>query len=121
MNISVEFLQRLSQIGYAACFKDQGDRGEFILDAVYGLKPGQEPTLVGKAVGKIAVRKFDEAIDLLQNRVLTENPDNLTAKCFLGLALSETGSQSEAEDHLEEVMMLGNDDHRAVASAVLGA
>ncbi len=121
MEVSVELLQQLSQIGYMACFQGSPEAGEEILEAVNLVKPDQAPTLVGLAMGRIAANKPEEAIHILRDRVLKIDPDHLTAKCFLGLALLETGKHSEGESYLKDVIAKGDEDQRSVAMAYLSS
>lgn len=121
MEPDVALLQRLSQIGYMACMQVSPSKGEQILEAVNSLKPEQTPTLIGLAMGRIANNKAGQAVKILRDQVLAKEPEHITAKCFLGMALLELGQHREGQCYLEDVVKNGNDDQKLVAEAYLGA
>lgn len=114
-----ELLKRLSEVGYMACFKGLINEGEIVMEAVYTDSPDKTPVKIGLAVAKISAMKYDEAIGILQNQVLVAEPDNMTAKCFLGLALQEKGNKSEGAQVLTEVQQMGGEHEKTIASAYL--
>ncbi|MGF1547438.1 MAG: tetratricopeptide repeat protein [Thiotrichales bacterium] len=118
-DVDVEILRRLSEIGYMASFKGFPQEGEEIMEGVYALKPEQVPVQIGLAVAKISAAKYADAIRILGEIVTTGDPDNLTAKCFLGLALKEFGKINEAGEILRDVSTRGDVNQKAVASVYL--
>lgn len=119
MQASTELLQTLSEVGYLACFRGDGERSERIMDGVSAIGREQIPIKMGVAISRLYVGKYDEAINILQNDILQEDPNHMSAKCFLGIALMQTGQESEARVYLEEVARLGNPDESGIASAYL--
>lgn len=119
MDIKKETMQLLSQIGYLACFKGDIETGQMIMEAVDMNSGGQIPAKIGVAISRIYASRYDDAVDILQNHVLPIEPDNMTAKCFLGMALSESGRQDEATALLQEVVRLGGPDDQTIASFYL--
>ncbi|MGV6817623.1 MAG: tetratricopeptide repeat protein [Thiotrichales bacterium] len=117
LEVDVEMLRTLSEIGYMACFKGLIKEGEAIMEGVFAAKPGQIPVQIGLAVARINAFRYEEAINILQNQVLTADPDNATAKTFLALAMMENGNKSAASELFEDVKQTGTDDHKSIASA----
>ncbi len=114
-----DLLKRLSEVGYMACFKGHVKEGEVIMEGVHAAAPDQIPVKIGLAVARISALRYPEAIALLRDEVLAEDPDNLTAKCFLGLALKESGQQEAARTVLEEVLARGDEHQQAIARVYL--
>jgi len=119
MDISREFLRTLSQVGYLACFKGRIGEGEAIMEGAYAAQPEQIPTQVGLAIARICTGQYVEAVDILRDQVLAVEPNHMTAKCFMGLALKQTGQKEEATRLLQEVSQRGSSDEKAIASAYL--
>ncbi len=114
-----DLLRRLSEVGYMACFKGMVREGAVIMEGIHAMAPDQVPVKIGLAVARISELRYPEAITLLRDEVLAQEPDNLTAKCFLGLALKESGAEAEARTVLEEVRERGDEHQRAIAEAYL--
>ncbi len=119
MEISTEMIQLLSQVGYLACFNGEVEKGQLIMDSVEENCQGQSAALVGVAISRIYAGQYTDAIRILKESVLTHEPDNMTAKCFLGMALSEAGDTVEAIDLFKEIIDKGGDDDRTIASFYL--
>lgn len=119
MEIRAELLRTLSQVGYMACFKGLIQEGQVIMDGIRAVRAQQVPVLVGVAIARISAGRYDEAIALLRDHVLTVEPEHMTAKCFLGLALKQVGRTSEGNRLLEEVGSQGNPDEQIIAKAYL--
>jgi len=119
MEISTEIIQLLSQVGYLACFNGDVDKGQLIMDSVEENCNGQSAALVGVAISRIYAGQYDDAIRILKENVLTVEPDNMTAKCFLGMALSESGDVDEAMSLFNDIVENGGEDDRIIASFYL--
>ena len=119
MEISTEMIQLLSQVGYLACFNGEIDKGKLIMDSVEANCSGQTAALVGVAISRIYAGQYDDAIRILKENVLVVEPDNMTAKCFLGMALSESGGTEEAIDLFNDIVEHGGEDDRTIASFYL--
>ncbi len=119
MEISTEMIQLLSQVGYLACFNGDVDKGQLIMDSVEANCNGQSAALVGVAISRIYAGQYEDAIRILKENVLTVEPDNMSAKCFLGMALSESGDIDEAIVLFNDIIQNGGEDDRTIASFYL--
>lgn len=119
MEISTEMIQLLSQVGYLACFNGDVERGQIIMDSVEKNCQGQSAALIGVAISRIYAGAYDEACRILKDSVLNQEPENMTAKCFLGMALCESGNTAEAAELFNEIIEKGGDDDRTIASFYL--
>lgn len=117
MEISSELLKKLSQIGYMACMKGYVKEGGIIMDGVNGVRPDHPPILIGVAIARITAAQYQEAVDILKLKVLNQDPSNLTAKCFLGIALFELGDKKQAQLYFTEIMAKGDANHQAIAES----
>lgn len=119
MSPDVELLKLISQIGYLTCFKGDAKRSQIIMDGVSAIGREQIPIKLGVAVADIYAGKYDKAIDILRDQILVEDPQHMSAKCFLGIALTQKGKKSEAKELFDEVVVYGNQDEKIIATAYL--
>lgn len=119
MNVATELVQILAQIGYMACFKGQVEKGQIIMDGVEANCEGQPAAKVGVAIARIYGGRHADAITILRDDVLTTDPDNTTALCFLGMALADSGKPDEAQELFKELSEKGNDDEKTIANVYL--
>lgn len=119
MNVTTELLQLLSEVGYMACFRGDSDRAQVIMDGVDAVGREQTPVKMGLAITKIYAGDLDEAISLLRDDILAKEPDHMSAKCFLGIALNLVGQQDQANTLFEEVAVHGNEDEQSIANVYL--
>lgn len=119
MQANTELLQLMSEVGYLACFKGDVDRAQSIMDGVEAVGVEQTPIKMGVAISKLYSGQYDQAITILRDQVLVREPEHMSAKCFLGIALSQKGQKAEAKTLLEEVVKRGNQDESVIASAYL--
>lgn len=119
MEVSTEMIQLLSQVGYLGCFNGDVEKGQLIMESVEENCKGQSAALVGVAISRIYAGHYADAIRILKEGVIAVEPDNLTAKCFLGMALSESGEIDEAIVLFEEIIEKGGEDDRTIASFYL--
>jgi hypothetical protein len=120
MQASSELLQIMSEVGYLACFKGDVERSQVIMDGVNAIGVEQTPIKMGVAISKVYAGQYDQAIDILRDQILVREPEHMSAKCFLGIALSQKGQKAEAKELLEDVIRRGNQDESAIAAAYLG-
>ncbi len=120
MKIESDVIQLLSQIGYLACLKGDVANGQMIMDSVEMNSDSHPSAMIGVAISRIYAGQYTEAVSTLKNKVLSVEPDNMTAKTFLGIALSESGESEEALGIFKEVVANGNADNSAIASFYLG-
>jgi Flp pilus assembly protein TadD len=120
MKIDTDVIQLLSQIGYLACLKGDVANGQMIMDSVEMNSDSHPSAMIGVAISRIYAGQYNDAISTLKNKVLSIEPDNMTAKTFLGIALSESGESKEAFELFREIVANGNADNSAIASFYLG-
>lgn len=120
MQVSSELLQTLSEVGYMACFRGDMTRSQVIMDGVNAIGIEQTPIKMGMAITKLYAGDYGQAIAILRDQVLAYEPQHMSAKCFLGIALSQVGEHGEAKVLFDDVIKHGNDDERSIASAYLG-
>jgi Flp pilus assembly protein TadD len=120
MKIDGDVIQLLSQIGYLSCLKGDVTNGQMIMDSVEMNSDSHPSAMIGVAISRIYAGQYAEAASTLKNKVLNIEPDNMTAKTFLGIALSESGDSEEALVLFREIVAKGNADNRAIASFYLG-
>lgn len=119
MNVSTELLQLLSEVGYMACFRGDNDNSQIIMDGVDAVGEEQAPIKMGVAISKIYAGDLDNAISILRDDVLAKEPDHMSAKCFLGIALNLKGEQSQATVLFQEVAEKGSSDEQSIANVYL--
>ncbi|MEN9433087.1 MAG: hypothetical protein RLZZ422_676 [Pseudomonadota bacterium] len=119
MKATTELLQLLSEIGYMACFRGDVQRAKVIMDGVDAVGREQTPIKMGLAITRIYAGEYDTAINILRNQILASEPNHMSAKCFLGIALTQIGQQGEAQQLFKEVAAYGNADEQSIANAYL--
>ncbi|HIO91497.1 MAG TPA: tetratricopeptide repeat protein [Leucothrix mucor] len=120
MEISSDVIQLLSQIGYLACLNGDTANGQMIMDSVEMNSDGHPSAMIGVAISRIYAGQYMEAAQTLKNKVLNIEPDNMTAKTFLGIALTEAGETEEAFTLFRDIASNGDADNSAIASFYLG-
>lgn len=119
MRANTELLQSMAEIGYMACFKGDMNRSQAIMDGIDAISIQQNPVKISVAIVRLYAGRYDEAVSILRDQVLADEPDHMSAKCFLGIALSQKGQKLEAKELFQEVILRGNEDERNIASAYL--
>ncbi len=114
-----EVLKTLSEVGYMACLKGNVAQGEIIMEGVHAMNEESIPVKVGLAIARISASRYAEAVAILQDEVLKADPDNMTAKCFLGIALTEMGNKADARDYLGDVSEHGDADEKKIAEVYM--
>jgi len=121
MQASVQLLQLMSEIGYMACFSGDASRSQTIMDGVSAIGVEQIPIKMGLAITKVYGGLYDQAIKILRDDILVKEPEHMSAKCFLGIALIQKGQRAEARELLENVVQYGNKDESSIAAAYLNS
>lgn len=119
MNINTEILQIVSEIGYMACFQGDAERSQAIMAGVDAISTPQAPVKVGLAITKLYAGDIDTAIAILRDDVLVKEPEHMSAKCFLGIALKMQGKEDEARNLFSDVAERGTPDEKSIANAYL--
>ncbi len=104
MEIDNDVLKKLSQVGYLGCMQGFTRRGEKIMQGIHNVRPNEIPILMGLAISKIYTQKFSEAVTIISENVLKQEPDNMAAMCFLGVALYDMGEEIQAKYYFSEVI-----------------
>lgn len=115
MEVSVEQVQRLMEIGCVAAGRGLFDQAESIFDGLQKIRPESELPKVGRAIGLMNHGKIGEAITQLKAAV-EQNPDSDLAMSFLGMALHLGGLEEASKEVLQQVID-ANHDEAAVALA----
>lgn len=119
MQASVQLLQLMSEVGYIACFGGDVKRSQLIMDGVDAIGVEQTPIKMGVAITKIYAGLYEQAVHILRDDILLKEPDHMSAKCFLGIAMNQKGHRVEAKELFEEVVRRGNKDESSIAAAYL--
>lgn len=93
----------LMRVGFLAADCANAPVAEKLFKTLQAAKPNNESPLIGLAYNCILAGKFDEAVALLRDKALVLNPDNHTARAYLGLALGCKGDKDASNKILEEV------------------
>lgn len=105
----------------AADFGNLGGRVRIVVDErliqVHYRRDPNEPSLVDRAIQKLAEGEYDLGVRLLR-MLLSSHPDHPDILYNLGMALSDMGHPEEAETHLRRVLEL--DPQHANARIALG-
>jgi lipopolysaccharide biosynthesis regulator YciM len=110
MELQDDFVRKLTHTGALASFSGLHDNAQKILEGVRVLRPENVYASIGLAVTKINAYQLDDAIMILQDWVLKVDPENLPAKCFLGLAFKHSDRESEGNQLLREVIQSASEE-----------
>tara|TARA_B100001248_G_scaffold262503_1_gene258916 strand:+ start:15295 stop:15681 length:387 start_codon:yes stop_codon:yes gene_type:complete len=116
--IPEDTLKLLLETGIMATNLGLFSRAEGIFNGILALRPECQTTLICLATTKLLSKRFDEAIKILKEKVLTKNPENDAAKSILGLVLQEAGLSQEGRTVLESVSAQDKES-KALAEALL--
>lgn len=117
---SLSAVKLVSEIGYMASLKGDPVAGETMMDGIHAIKPQQVPVQIGLAVAKLANGKTQEAINILRDKAMVSEPENMTAMTFLAVAYQEAGNRQEAQRLFEHVQQHGDQDQQLIASVYMG-
>lgn len=107
MNIENAHLKTLAQIGFAACFRGLPREAIAVLEGISAVRPNNEKVTTALAIAYMNAGRMDDAIKLFRDALETD-PDNATAKSFLGLTLKLVGRNHESARLLDEVKASSN-------------
>lgn len=119
MKATTELLQSMAEVGYMACFKGDVNNSQQIMDGIQAISIEQTPVKISVALVRLYAGRYDEAVSILRDQVLINEPDHMSAKCFLGIALNQKGEKAAARELFQDVVIYGNQDERSIASAYL--
>lgn len=114
--VNVPESKLLAEIGFLAAGRGLPSVARNILEALLEANPSESGAVIGLAIADLTEKKFDQAISILQKRVLDKDPDNDMALAFLGMSLKMAGRAAESEIPLDRVITR-NADMQAVALA----
>lgn len=104
MEIKGDLLGKLARTGSLASFFGFAKQAHTIFTSISGVRPNNLDVLTNLAITKINAGYAKEAIEIFQSQVLNVEPENLTAKCFLGLALKQVDHNHQGNKILQEVI-----------------
>jgi len=104
VKIEDDFVKKLTQTGALASFSGLHENAQKILEGVRILRPKNIYASIGLAITKINANELDDAIMILQNWVLNVEPQNVSAKCYLGVALKYSDRENEGNKLFQEVI-----------------
>jgi Flp pilus assembly protein TadD len=104
MKIEDAFVHNLVQLGIIATLYGLHQNAQKIMEGARILRPENIYILVALAMTKINTSQLDDAIEILQNRVLKIDSENISAKCYLGMAFKYSGRENEANKLFREVI-----------------
>lgn len=96
-------IQRLVDLAGVATQEGLVDKARIILDGVLALRDEHIPALIIQAFTHIVVDDFQGAQDILDNKVLSKNPDDADALAMKGLAFMLAGQKDEAREVLARI------------------
>lgn len=124
MEIQDSFVKKLARTGGIAIFSGLHENAQTILEGVCAIRPDNLSASIGLAITRIYANRLEDAIMILQDSVLQTESGNLTAKCYLGLALKHSGRNHDGERVLREVIQKADAkdvNSRTLAREFLGA
>ncbi|MCF0253246.1 MAG: tetratricopeptide repeat protein [Duodenibacillus sp.] len=101
--LTAEQIKRLLDIANAGVNAGEIVLARQVYEGVLAGSPGHAPALISLALSHIAVGEYDEAEDILQQRVLAANPEDWDALCYLGLSLVARGRKDEGAEALRKI------------------
>lgn len=101
--LSPEELRMLAEIGFLGCGAGHSRAARLLFEGLRNLRPRQPFAYIGLAMSRIEAGDPGEAIRILEEEGLRNNPDNEELKVFLGLALSAARRSSESQRMLAGV------------------
>jgi hypothetical protein len=104
METKGDLLGKLARTGSLAPFFGFIKQAQTIFIGIDGVRPRNLDVLTNLAIIKINAGYAKEAIEIFQNQVLNVEPENWTAKCFLGLALKQVDHNHQGNQVLHEVI-----------------
>lgn len=120
MEFSKAMTAKLMAIGTIASIRGFPKEAEIILEGVTAFYPDNCYALTSLALAKTNSGRFEDAIVILQNRVLCVDPQNTMAQCILGMALKFSGRRAQGDILLREISATECKE-KAIADAVLAA
>ena len=106
--VSAETLRLLADIGFMATSGGLSPQARAIFDAVGKSRPDSVLPHIGNALNLMNLNKHTEALEMLEKKALTLEPDNSTVQAFIGMALMLLGRNSESEQCLNK--LIGSED-----------
>jgi hypothetical protein len=104
VKIEDDFIKKLTHSGVLASFSGLHENAQKILEGVRILRPENIYASIGLAVTKINAYELDDAIEILQDWVLKIDPENISAKCYLGMALTLSDRKEEGNKLFRQVV-----------------
>lgn len=121
MKAETKLIRLLLEIGYLASGYGFSEEANTIINSVQGVRPDSCYPRIARAVCRMNEGCPQEAVDILRPCCAGDLPENELARSFLGLALRQTGLNSESEEVLSGVLSSCEDPTALqMARAILG-
>lgn len=114
-------LQLLAEIGLSAAARGMAARAEPIFEALATLHPENAAAAIGRALGALARRDCDHAIEILQRDGIGAKICAAEAQALLAIALTMAGRYAEARTICRTLAIGKNGPARQVAQGLLAA
>ncbi len=112
MKTEDEFVRNLVAAGALASLSGLHENAQKIFEGLRILRPQNDvDASIGLTIAKINANQFDDAVRILQDRVLKIDPKNVVAKCFLGVAFKFLDRDREANKLFQEVLELASEEN----------
>ena len=114
-------LQLLAEIGLSAAARGMAERAEPIFAALATFHPENAAAAIGRALGALARRDCDHAIEILQRDGIGAKICAAEAQALLAIALTMAGRNAEARSICGTLIAGKNGPARQVAQGLLAA
>lgn len=101
--LSDTMIKTLADIGFMASSGGQSRQAFAIFAGIEAIRPKSILPDIGYALEFMNKRKYQQAINILNNQALKKEPDSAAAQAFIGLALMLDGHNRKSEDCLETI------------------
>ncbi|MCC9620362.1 tetratricopeptide repeat protein [Thalassospira sp. MA62] len=114
--VTVPESKLLAEIGFLAAGRGLPSVARNILEGLLEANPDESGAVIGLALADLSEKNFDQAISILQKRILDADPDNDMGLAFLGMSLKLAGRAAESDIPFDRVIAR-NADMQAVELA----
>ncbi len=94
---------RLLDVANAGVNKGQIKLARDVYDGILAGNPEHAPTLISYALSHIAVGEFQQADEILNDKVLSKNPEDADALAYLALSAHLAGRKDEVAAILDRI------------------
>lgn len=109
----------LTQVGFLGAFGEYPEEALQVFEGLNAVYTDNLGVKNGLGMCFLFSGKFQEAIEVFRKDVLISDPHNYEARCFLGMALWETGEKEEAKSLVEDALKNGNEELKVISQSCL--